>query len=267
MSKWLGPVFIFGVVCGLGIAVGFSWKQAILLAVCAAYVERGLDMAAPKPRYTFEPYYVSIIPDWVQILGDYRIVEETEEDWKKFTTWSEGKPLPLVWYSVLRNDKDGILIYRGVEGGFLTTYDWTYEVTKTGRRPYHIDAVSPEGFPYGVELFVKQKFDAIELGLSVSSDWWKSFASNCPKGLETHEEYMFGQVRIVLARLPIREFDLYWNEIDYNSKNVDETWKSVRESRAKQGWEEIERDKEFPFHWQPLTIKHKYFRAQHHSLS
>src|SRR6266567_350357 len=107
MSKALSLVFVFAVVCGLVMAVGFSWKQAVLLAAFAAYVERGLEMAATKPRYTFEPYYVSIIPDWEQILADYGIVERTSEEWKKFKTWSEDKALPLGWYSVLRNDKDG----------------------------------------------------------------------------------------------------------------------------------------------------------------
>ncbi len=114
---------------------------------------------------------------------------------------------------------------------------------------------------------MKQNFDVIQLGLSVSGDWWKTFAARCPECLETHEEYMFGRVRIVLARLPVQEFDLYWNETDYKSKNVDRTWKMVRESREKHGWKEIERDKDFPFHWQPLTIKSRYFEVQHHSLS
>jgi hypothetical protein len=266
MSKWLGPVFVFGVVGGLAVAVGFSWKQAILLAVLAAYVERGLDTAVIKPRYTFEPYYVSIIPDWKQILADYRIVKQTGEDWEKFTTWSEGKALPLVWYSVLRNDKDGVLIYRGAEWGFLAGYHWSYEVTKRKPHPFSIHAIDPEGFPNGIEFFVKQNSDVLELGLDVDSDWWQRASANCPEPLEAREG-LYGTKRIVLANLPLQEFDLYWNETDYKSKNVDRTWKLVRQSREKHGWKEIEKDKGFTLYWQPNSIRNKYFEVQHHSLS
>jgi hypothetical protein len=219
MSKWWGLVFVFGLVGGLAMAVGFSWKQAILFAVFAAYVERGLDMAATKPRSTFEPFYVSIIPNWEQILADYSIVRQTDEDWKKFRSWSEGKALPLVWYSVLRNDKDGLLIYRGAEGGFSTAFAWQYEVTKRRASPYSPNAISPEGFPFGVDLFVKQDSDVIQLGLEVDGDWWQGVSRDSSKPLEARE-FLYGTERILLANLPLREFDLYWNEIDYDSK----TW-------------------------------------------
>jgi hypothetical protein len=40
----------------------------------------------------------------------------------------------------------------------------------------------------------------------------------------------------------------------------------VRESRKKHGWEEIEKDWDFPSNLQPIKIKNKYFEVKHHSM-
>ncbi len=97
MAKWLGILFVFALGCSLAVAVGFPWKQAFLLAILAAYVERGLYMAATNPRHNFEPYYVRVIPTWDQILTGYA-VEKSDEDWQKFTDWCGGKALPRDWF-------------------------------------------------------------------------------------------------------------------------------------------------------------------------
>jgi hypothetical protein len=214
------------------------------------------QVAATTPLHTFEPYYVRIIPNWTQILADYANAKN-DEDWLKFLAWCGRAELPGAWYSVLRNDKDGVLIYRGSELGFSTVFDW--------RLPK--DGISPEGFPDSMDFFVEQKSDGIQLGLNVSGEWWRTFSPDCPPPVETHEEHLFGQVKIVLAQLPLREFDLYWNEVDYKAKNVDKTWKSVRESRKKHGWEEMEKYQDVPSSLQPITIKNKYFDVQHRSLT
>jgi hypothetical protein len=272
MAKWFGLLFVFVVVGSLAMAVGFPWKQAALLAIFAAYVERGLNMAAAKPTHTFEPYWVWIMPNWHQILTDYTIVKN-DEDWEKLTAWNNSAEVPPShilkvgdWYSVLRNDKDGVLIYRGDDRGFRTAIDWTYDVTYYRFSLTKVTAL--EGFPT-IDFFVKQQFDVVQLGLKVQSNWWKTFSADCPEPVETHEEYMFGAVKIVLAQLPLREFDLYWNEVDYEPKHVNKIWGSVRESRKKHGWEEKEKEKymDFPSHWQPITIKNKYFEVQHRSIT
>jgi hypothetical protein len=270
MTKFFSLLFVFAVFCALALAVGFPWKQVVLLAAFAAYMSVGLfqvatKVAATAPGHKFEPYYVRIIPRWTQILADYTTAKN-DEDWLKFVAWCGREELPGAWYSVLRNDKDGILIYRGSELGFSTAFDWTYEVKKSEWLRGTKREGNPEGFPDSMDLLVKQKSDVIQLGLNVSSDWWPTFSPHCPAPIETHEEHMFGQVRIVLAQLPLREFDLYWNEVDYEPKNVDRTWKSVRESRKKHGWEEIENHRDVPSSLQPITIKNKYFEVQHHSI-
>jgi hypothetical protein len=269
MAKWFVLLFVPVIVGSLAMAVGFSWKQAVLLAILAAYVERGLSMSAAKPTHIFEPYYVRIFPNWDQIITDYLRIHH-EEDWQKFSAWREGKALPADCYSVLRNDKDGVIIYRGSELGFRTAIDWNNEVKKTDwLRVIKKDGISPEDFPNSMDFFVKQYGDVIQLGLRVSEDWWKKFSLQCPESVEveTHEAFLFGLVKIVLVQLPIREFDLYWNEIDYKMEKIDKTWKSVRESRKKYGWEEIkEKESEIPSSWQPIRIKHKYFEVWHRSL-
>jgi hypothetical protein len=270
MIKLLSFLFAFAVFCSLAVAVGFPWKQAILLAIFAAYVSVGrfhvaAQVASTTPPHTFEPYYVRIIPNWTQILADYTTAKN-DEGWLKFVAWCGRTELPGAWYSVLRNDKDGVLIYRGSELGFSTAFDWSYEVKKREWLRLPKDGISPEGFPDSMDFFVKQKFDVIQLGLDVSRDWWQMFSPHCPEPVETHEEHMFGQVKIVLAQLPLREFDLYWNEVDYKTKNVDKTWESVKESRKKHGWEEIEKFRDVPSSWQPITIKNKYFEIQHRSI-
>jgi hypothetical protein len=245
-------------------------EQAVLLAIFAAYMTSGLvqvsfQVAATGPLHTFEPYYVRIIPNWTQILADYTTAKN-DEDWLKFVAWCGRTELPGAWYSVLRNDKDGVLIYRGSELGFSTTFNWSYEVKKREWLGARKAETSPEGFPDSMDFLVKQKFDVIQLGLSVRSDWWKTSSRHCPDPVETHEEHMFGTVQVVLAQLPLREFDLYWNEVDYKIKNVDKTWESVRENRKKYGWEEMEKYRDVPSSLQPITIKNKYFEVQHHSI-
>jgi hypothetical protein len=268
MAKWFGFLIVFVVVGSLAMAVGFTWKQAILLAIFATYVERGLGMTVAKPTHTFEPYYVRIVPNWSRILTDFTAVKN-DEDWPKFLAWfgRTWNDLPADWYSVLRNDNDGVLVYRGGELGIRTAIDWTYEVKKNELWRIPSERVSHEGFPDTMYFFVKQNLDVIQLGLSISMDWWQTFSSHCPVPLETNNEHMFGLVKIVLAQLPIREFDLYWNEVDYKMENVDRTWKSVRESRRKHGWEEIIKENlDFPSAWLPIGIKNKYFDVQHGSL-
>jgi hypothetical protein len=270
MKKFLGLLFAFAVCCSLSVVVGFPWKQAVLLAIFAAYVSVGLfqvaaQVASTKPLHTFEPYYVRIIPNWTQLLADYTTAK-SDEDWLKFIAWCGRAELPAVWYSVLRNDKDGVLIYRGSELGFTTAYDWRYEVKKREWLRLPKDGISSEGFPDSMDLFVKQKFDVIQLGLNVSKHWWQTFSTHCPEPVEIYEEHMFGEVHVVLAQLHIREFDLYWNEIDYNLKNVDRTWKLVNEGRKKLRWEKIEEHPDIPSSSQPIRIKNKYFDVQHQSI-
>lgn len=265
--KWLGILIAFAVFCSLALAVGFPWKQAALLAVFAAYMARGLfQVAATMPLHTFEPYYVLITPNWARILVDYTSAK-TEEEWPKFMAWCGRPELPVDWYSVLRNDRDGVLIYRGSEG-FRTAIDWRYEVKKKELWKLPKDEISPEGFPDSMDFFVKQKFDVIQLGFSVSKDWWQMFSAHCPHPVEAHEEHMFGEVNVVLAQLPLQEFNLYWNDVDYDTKKVDRTWKLVTESRTKHGWEQVERDAnaDFPTCLQPIRIKNKYFDVQHQSI-
>ena len=60
---------------------------------------------------------------------------------------------------------------------------------------------------------------------------------------------------------------LGWNEIDYSTKNVDKTWKSVRENRRKHGWEDVEKIKDVPSFHQPTTIRNKYFEVAHRALN
>jgi len=268
MTKLLGPFLAFAVFCTLALAVGFQWRQSVLLAIFAAFVQLGLDGAAMRPSHTFEPYYVQIMPNWDAILLDYTIVRN-EEDQQIFTAWCEQAwtELPHAWYSVLRNDKDGIIVYRGAAQGFSTKIDSDYEVKKrrswlSGNQP----KISVESFPRALDFFIKQKFDAIQLGLNVSSDWWQKFSSQCASPVETNEEHMFGTVRIVIAQLPYREFDLYWNEIDYKPKSVDKVWLAVREGRKKHGWEEMEKDYSLPSSLQPISLKNKYFRVHHGSI-
>jgi hypothetical protein len=141
MMRFFSLLFAFAVFCALALAVGFPWKQAVLLAVFVAYVSVGLFQVATKVAAT---YYVRIIPNWTQILADYTTAKN-DEGWSKFVAWCGRSELPGAWYSVLRNDKDGVLIYRGSELGFSTAFDWTYEVKKSewlrgATRDHHINS-------------------------------------------------------------------------------------------------------------------------------
>lgn len=265
MGKWLLLLFVFAIGCSLSLEVGFTWKQAILLAAFVTYGMRALTFAAEKERYTFEPYFVLIRPDWVQILTDYTVLKH-DEDRQRFFEWCGGKNPPNDWFTVLRNDKDGLLIYRGEKLGFRTRYDWSYELNEKDRLRRALAPISPDEFP-DIDFFVKQKSDVIQLGLNVRSDWWKMVSVNCPKPLAAEEEYMLGQVSIVLAQLPVREFDLYWNETAFDSKKFERTWALVREERKKYEWEEVPQVEGIPSFYQPITIKSKYFEVAHGALN
>lgn len=263
MAKWLVALFVVVVFGGLCLAVGFSWKQAVLLALIAVYVEHAFLQAAPKRKATFDPYYVRIQPNWYVIFKDYSIVK-TDDDWPKFREWREGKELPNVWYSVLRNDQDGILVYLGADGGFRTSFDFEWEVTK--RLLHSIERLSPEGFPYAIDLFLKQKFDVIQIGLRVKSDWWKSVSADCANPLEVREEHLYGTAVITLAQLPLGEFNLHWVPIEYGRGYVDKVQNSMNKGREEHGWNEAEKYDGLPSGIQPTILKSKYFTVEHNSI-
>ena len=172
--------------------------------------------------------------------------------------------MPLVWYEILRDDKDGVLIYLGEKRGFWAAYDWEFAFTTRGL--YSPVRINPEELRSGISLFVKQRTaDVIQLGINVRSDWWKCVSGNCPKPLEIHEGYMFDQVSVVLAQLPIREFDFYWSEIDPKIETYDRFWESVRDSRQKHGWEEVPKDIDVWSH--SIKIRNKFFTVEHRALN
>jgi hypothetical protein len=120
-----------------------------------------------------------------------------------------------------------------------------------------------------VRFFAKYGGGGYQLGLELPDWWWdknKNKAS-CPSVVSETKEYMFGTVRVVLAVVPYREFDTYWQPVSWSKGFMDRVNKTQEEHRKKFGWVADKRKDalDLPINW-PTEINNKYFTVQHNEV-
>ncbi len=110
--------------------------------------------------------------------------------------------------------------------------------------------------------------EGYNIGIRVPDSWWKSLKETCPKPLSEKADWDCGQVELVLATLPYREFSEYWEPAQWNNRQLSERLTELQPEReqclSKFGWKKKAAE-DSESEW-PGSIGHTYFVVEHHSI-
>jgi hypothetical protein len=260
----------------------FPMRQGFILVLMWASLTRAVELLARRPAGRFSPYYVRVDPNWYDLLMDFKLTSKPE-DWQAIRKSFEESP--STEYRVLRNgicftvvhqseDFERTLIYLDNHQTFVSEVDLQEEL-----EPIRIEPEDKLEREFGrlnksdVRLFVRFGGDGYNLGIRVPRRWWDKMKTSCPKPMEEHADHPTGQVDLVLATISYREFDLYWEPVQWSSTFYDKTAKQLRsrrdEQRTRFDWKTIEHDSdlgsELGIDW-PESIEHKYFTVEHRAI-
>ena len=237
---------------------------------------RDFKSAAAKHAWKFSPYFVRVYPKWFHLLLDYKLIGKPEE-WHAIQESFEE--LPATEYRLLRDgicfmvvqkseDFERTLIYSEHHRSFASDINFE-EAMKPIKLENEIDrTLQIEGY---VRFFVRSGLDGYELGIKVPDWWWEEVGASCPSPMEEDKDYATGQVKLTLAIISYREFDLYWDPVEWSSSFYKKTTKQIEArrdaQREKLGWEAKEHPDipELRIDW-PDSIKHKYFKVEHGTI-
>jgi len=262
----------------------FSARQSIVLAALISWLALGIAIAylVLKPARKFSPYYVRVDPNWYDLLIDFKLIHNPDA-WHALQ--KSIKELPSTEYNVVRSgicfmvvqqleDFERTLIYLNNHRTFVSEVDLEEDVAplRIGR----VDKISEAmGKPSkcDVRLLVRFGADGYKLGIRVPSQWWNEVKASCPKPMKEVAHHPIGQIDLILAVISYREFDLYWEPMEWSSTFYEKTAKRIRsqrdEQRGKFGWKTVEHDSdlgaELGIDW-PESIEHKYFNVEHRAI-
>jgi hypothetical protein len=252
-----------------------SARQSVVLAVLFAFLLDGAIHATPRPSLKFTPYWIRVYPKWHEILTDFKLIQSPEE-WQT-TCESSGSVTSrefsvfrdAVWFSVLRlqSESQETLIYLNIYKTFVGAVDIIEDLD-----PVAITKDDEQFEPLRtqrVRFFANSGSDGYQLGLEVPVWWWDVNRASCPTITSEKKNWMCGTVRIVLATLPYREFDVYWDPLDvadiWDSKFGAKVHKTKDEYRRKFEWVESEPGPDdVPIPW--TEINNRYFDVHHKQL-
>ncbi|HEY6339760.1 MAG TPA: hypothetical protein VIW68_14815 [Candidatus Sulfotelmatobacter sp.] len=270
-------VFTAGVLYLIFAYIGdFPARQSIVLAVVIAFLTRRLGQFARKPAQRFSPYYVTVRPNWPQLLTDFKLIDN-REGWDVIEKSLEK--LAPAEYSVVRDglffttvqqseDFQRTLIYWNSRRLFVSGVDLEEKV-----EPIKLERDKPvsRSRKYEVELFMRFGTRGYDLGIRVPEWWWNETKGSCPEPIIEDRHYPTGRVKLVLAIVPYREFDSYWEPVN---RDTNDSTKWVQEINTRR---DRERTK---FDWtkvghpdipelsidRPEYIEHKYFEVSHSAV-
>jgi hypothetical protein len=264
----------------------FSSQQSAVLAF-VGWVGYGLYEKLNVSRRVdnvFSPFCVSILPNWYQLLSDFRLIR-SEEQWHRLDNASDKVSADN--YSVFhRGFVFTVIKPAGDEGllpgltfwdnrkTFLSELELSesiIEVRDESAFRLHLGEEHPyfkhprwAGLP---EVYFKWGVGGYELGLEVQDNWWEELCNSGEIGelakLQQHRDHPCGTTKLVIATLPYSEFGVY-----YQNRGYDQI-KKQQAARDKQleanGWKrKIEGDSEIRDPWS--HIKHKYFTVSHRAI-
>jgi len=263
----------------------FSSQQSAVLAF-VGWVGYGLYEKLNVSRQVdnvFSPFCVFILPNWYDLLSDFRLIRSKEE-WHRLCNAANEAPTDN--YSVFRRGFVFTVIKPPADEGLppgLTFWDnrktFLSEVELSGSiiqvrdesAGPHLGEEHPffrhpkwAGLP---EVYFKWGTGGYELGLEVQDDWWEELCKSGEIGelakLKKHRDHPCGTTRLVIATLPYSEFGVYYQNVDYDQM------KKQQEARDKQleanGWgRKTEGDSEIRDPWS--RVEHKYFTVSHRSV-
>lgn len=286
--RWIevaaGYLFVAGVLyLGLHVA-GFSMKQSITLALLIALLLRAPEVhRAAAGCFRFKPYRVSVTPNWAKLLLDFKLVGNLEE-WHGIQKSFEE--LPLTKYCVLRNGISFEMVYQSVDNVRRLVYSDDYRAFLSDVKfsedmsPIRIEQEHQAIHAFGnltppfAEVFVWAGIDGYNLGIEVPDWWWDEAKALCPKPVEVREKYStqfehIGRLRLTLATISYREFDLYWEpdpgdwtfwSMGFYNKTAKRRGAQRDEQRKKFDWETGKT-------WGAGEhITHKYFDVYHQEI-
>ncbi len=104
--------------------------------------------------------------------------------------------------------------------------------------------------------------DGYDLGIIVPAWWWDKVKARCPKPMKEDNYYLPGSVALILGTISYREFDLYWEPVEWPGALYDESAKQVVDRRDRRddqrnrlGWKKVD--------WPHDKVEHKYFTVEH----
>jgi hypothetical protein len=247
-------------------------RQSMVLAVLFGMLFQSANHAAAKPTLRSMPYWVRTIPKWYEIFTDFKLLQNPE-DWS--TVRASGESVergqfsvfrdPL-WFSVVQRSADGeqTLIYLNSYKSFVSEIDLREDLDIISiideKEGYHLLRNEK------VRFFAKYGGLGYEIGLELPDWWWDKNKASCPPVVSETKEYSFGTVRVALAVIPYREFDVYWQPVSWSKDFMDRVDKTQEEHRKKFGWvAETVGEFDVPIDW-PTEINNKYFTVQHNDV-
>ncbi len=263
---------------------GFSIRQSLVLGVSMTFVLFILVFwhESKKPK-RLVPHYVQVLPDWYQILKDFRLID-TVEEWRSIL--ESAKQLPFGEHHVLR---DGLFftVLHVSQDFARTLIFWNHNKVFSGEvdyqwsmRPVQLarddsQRLIQEGlFSAHQDVYLFMRPDGKEgyaLGLDVPHSWWNKTKTLCPSPEEEQIDHMTGYVKLVLARISHREWDLYWEPEVWNSDYYFKAYRQIQNRRdglrLKLGWKTVAHANmpELNIDW-PEEMEHKYFRLEHRAV-
>lgn len=256
----------------------FSLRQSIVLAILLTSLSRGLESLRTKPTIHLTPYYVRVVPKWLPLLVDYKLIGNEEEWWsilKSLETLPVAEHGLLRWgvfFTVIQQSEDfeRTLVFMNHHRSFASKVDYHENIEHL-----KMDRNASEGYKrnWTPRFFMVRKPDGYALGLRVPDWWWERAKYSCPSPLEEQKDYACGQVELTLTVVPYKEFDVYLESSDWHNNPTDSerTVKKIvaarDEQRAKFKWkcDTRQNDSELRIDW-PEAIEHKYFHVEHNEI-
>jgi hypothetical protein len=232
----------------------FTEIQSLVLAAVALFAVDGYRIAmkvAGKVQPEFEPFWISIEPNWYDICNDYGLA--AGEKWKELQEKCKGAS----GFSVLRNG----LNFTMLTNKLFFSNDHKYFFGELDLK-IRIEELRPDAnmFSFAPQFYVKRtiagekkKVPAIEFGLVTQESLKKSFHP------------ADDNANIPLAWLPEIVFFGFQDYDDWLN-NMDKVAELQKAQLKEFGWTEKERDPEDSWlHW-PLEINHKYFHVRYRGI-
>jgi len=255
---------------------GFSARQSIVLAVMSVLLKRAMESFVTESSQRFFPYRINVHPRWPKIFTDFKLIDQPE-DWDVIGKFIDGLDpeyrgaLSGVSLTVITQSEDfkSTLIFRSNSHVFESRVDFQGIVApiKNARYP-----TGPLLFCDVVCFFMKSDARGYALGIKVPHWWWEEVRGTCPKPMEEERVYDTGTVKLTLAILSDREFDVYWQPVKQESWAAlggrTKRQNALRDDQRREfAWTQVRArgEGEPPVNW-PESIEHKYFEVNHEEI-
>jgi hypothetical protein len=262
----------------------FTLRESIALTFIAwvGYELYAKLNASRRVEKVFEPFCVSVHPNWYELLSDFQLIVGMEA-WHRLR--EEAERVPASEYNVFRSGFLYTVIQPPSDQGLLPglTY-WNNqkmflsEVELSGSiveikdesilprlREEHPFLKHPR-WAQLPEVYFKWGAGGYELGLEVQLEWWENLCKSGGIGelanAKTHKDHLCGTTRLVIATLPYSEFGIYY---DVSVDRMKE-WEKVMDKQLEAcEWKRtVERDSEIRDPWS--RVEHKYFAVAHRGV-